>query len=216
MGSNGVTTMGDPSDVTNVSPYTANMYNALQGWAGKAGQSMQGLGAEQNIASLAGAAPQIQGLVGSLTGPYVQNAEAARDLIQQQAMEGVASMYSGQGALQSGPALSAMAQGAAIPAAQTAQQIAQMQGQMGMGLGQQMLGQLGTQYQTQAGLLGSALGMQAGLAQPEWWQPTYVQEEGGMGILGGAGMGAGIGAAFGPWGAGIGAALGGLGGALGL
>ena len=70
-----------------------------------------------------------------------------------------------------------MARGAALPAAQTAQQLAQMQMQMGMGLGQQFLGQRGQQYQAQTGLLGSILGGLGQMGAPEYWQPTYNIED---------------------------------------
>jgi hypothetical protein len=209
--------VGSASDVQNVNPYTEQTYNTLQNWIGQFGTGMGFTTPEANLASLTGAAPAIQGLVGQLTGPYVQSAEEARDLVMQEAMKGVASQYAQGGAVNSGAALSAMARGAALPAAQTAQQIAGLQGQIGYGLGQQYLGQLGSQYQTQAGLLGQGLGMQTQMGMPEWWQPTYLMPQQGMGAFGGGLTGASIGGSVGgPWGAAIGGTLGAFGGLLGL
>lgn len=209
--------VGSASDVVNVSPYTEQSYNTLQSWLGEFGAGMQGATPEANLASLVGAAPGIQGLVGELTGPYVQSAEEARDLVAQEAMRNVAGQYASEGAIGSGAAISAMARGAALPAAQTAQQIAGLQSQLGYGLGQQYMGQLGTQYQTQAGLLGQGLGLQTQMGMPEWWQPTYLSPQQGMGALGGGLAGAGLGASVGgPWGAAIGGGIGALGGLLGL
>lgn len=209
--------VGSASDVVNVSPYTEQAYNTLQNWMGQFGAGMGNVSPEANLASLMGAAPGIQGLVGQLTGPYVQSAEEARDLVMQEAMRNVAGQYGNEGAVNSGAALSAMARGAALPAAQTAQQIAGLQSQLGYGLGSQYMGQLGNQYQTQAGLLGQTLGLTTQMGAPEWWQPTYLQPQQGMGALGGGLTGAGIGGSIGgPWGAAIGGGLGALGGLLGL
>lgn len=210
----GTQKIGSPSDVTNVNPMTGNIYNMLQNQMAMSGAQMGGTTALGNIAALQGIAPGIQGLTGLLTGPYVQNAEQTRDLIQQEAMQGVAGMFANQGNLQSGAALSAMARGAAQPAAQAATQIAGLQSQMGSGLAQQFLGQRGQEYSTQAALTGQGLGLLGQYGMPEYWQPTYTQGMSpSVGLLQGAGAGAGIGSAFGPAGAGIGA---GIGGGIGL
>jgi len=209
--------IGSASDVQNVNPNTDNVYNMMQQMMSQSGAQMGNLDAMGNMAALQGIAPGIQSIVGQLSGNYVNNAEQARNLIQQNAMQNVAGMYSNQGNINSGAALSAMSRGAAEPAANTAMQIAGMQGQMGMGLSNAFLGQRGQEYQTQAGLYGQGAGQLGQMGQAEWWQPAYSQGMGGMGgLMQGAGVGGGIGAAIGgPPGAGIGAGIGGLAGLLG-
>lgn len=177
MGDNDITTIGDPSDVTNVNPYTDQTYNLLNQYASQAGTQLNNLDALGNITALSGIMPEIQGLVGDLMGPYAQTAEYTRDLMIQDAMRNVAGQYGDANAINSGAALSAMTRGAALPAAQTAQQLAQMQMSLGSQLGTQFLNQRGQQYQAQAGLLGGALGGLGSMGQAEWWQPTYNVED---------------------------------------
>lgn len=213
--------IGSAADVQNVNPYSQNVYNMIQNQMALSGAQMGDTSALGNIAALQGITPEIQGLVGQLTGSYVQNAEQMRDLIQQEAMQKTASMFADQGNINSGAALSAIARGAAQPAAQAATQIAGMQSQLGSALTQQFLGQRGQQYSTQAGLLGQGMGIMGQMGMPEYWQPTYVQGMGPFGgLMQGAGAGAGIGGAFGPAGAGVGAGIGAgiglLGGLLGF
>lgn len=212
--------IGSASDVQNVNPYSQNVYNMIQKQMAMAGGQMGNLDALGNIAALQGITPGIQGLTEQLTGPYVQNAEQMRDIIQQQAMQQAASMYSGQGNINSGAALSAIARGAAEPAAQAAMGIAGMQSQIGTGLANAFLGQRGQEYSTQAAMLGQGMGLMGQMGMPEYWQPAYQTGMGPFGgLMQGAGAGAGIGGAFGPVGtgvgAGIGAGIGLLGGLLG-
>jgi hypothetical protein len=190
--------LGDPSDVTNVNPYTQQLWNNLQGLQQGFTSGMGQFAPTNNIASLEGALPGIQNISGALISPYGANLMNTADILSQQAMRDVANQYSGAGALNSGAALSAMTRGAAEPISNAVTNIAGMQSQLGGGLAQSLLGQMGGAYGTQANLLNNVLGLQGGLGQAEYWQPTYSstyqpgffeQLTGGLGGILGLGTG---------------------------
>lgn len=165
--------LGDPSDVTNVNPYTSQQWNNLQGLQGMFSSGMGSFAPLNNIASLVGATPGIQSVANTLISPYGTNLTNTADILGQEAMRNVANQYSNAGALNTGANLSAMARGYATPISEAVTNIAGMQSQLGGGLANSLLGQMGGAYGTQAGLLGNVLGMQSQYGAPEWWQPTY-------------------------------------------
>jgi hypothetical protein len=200
MGGQNVTEkLGSAEDVTNVNPYTSQLWNNLQGLQSGFTANMGNYAPTNNVASLEGVLPGIQSISNSLISPYGTSLMNTADILGQSAMRGVASQYSNAGAVNSGAALSAMARGYAEPVSQAVTNIAQMQSNLGGGLASSVLGQMGSAYGTQAGLLSNVLGLQGNLGQAEWWQPTYssyYQPSGFEQLLGGLGgvLGLGTGA----------------------
>lgn len=233
--------IGSSADVENINPNTANAWNAFAQMmpAARAGMGdviagLQGIEYDPNawFSQWMSQMPQMQGLAQMATEPFdaagtsyaARAADMARRKVEQQ--------YGG-GGLYSGAFGKAVGEGMAMPYLQAAANSEQLQGNIfaqlagqGMGLNAQ-----GQQYETtsqlqalaeQGGLWGNQMNIagsgMASLGAPEWWQPTYVQEQDPlMGALGGALSGAATGLMTGGLpGALFGGVAGGAGGALGM
>lgn len=198
----------DPSLITNINPLTQPLMGDLSAQAGNLQNAItQGQGSGANLTSLAlanqfdpgaanrqflGQAPGLQSLAASVFDPAASQALAQR--ASQQAIGNIAGQFGAQGpgALRSGAAAGAIAEGAINPLlAQQARQdelrgglagqfLGQAQGltqqgqQFGTQAGLQGLGLAGDIFGTQAGLLGQTRGQQAGLAAPEFFNPQVA------------------------------------------
>lgn len=218
------TALGDPSDVTNVNPYTDSFFQQLQGQGNNLWNSLMGPGSGNQFY------PQMQQALGQIdpqaaNNYFINNAagnyrdiaeqnfaqyntanQAVADRLSNQAVQNIASQFAnrGPGGLRSSGAMQAISEGAINPLLQSNAQIGQMiGGQAGQMQGQGMnnlfnayntanqqrlagIGQmLGSADQRQAllgNLFGSLSGMQAGMAGPEWWQPTYANNPNYLGM----------------------------------
>jgi len=178
--SDSVLKVGSASDVTNVNNLTKSMFSNLQSDYGT-GSAFEKLMSES---------PRLMDLVFGATSPLAEAYGAQGDILSTKAVQDVANQFSGMGALNSGAALSAMTRGAADVRANLMSQLASQQ--------TSLLGNLlGTTAQGEYGLENTALGIMGSYAQPEWWQPTYIQQEGqgigdilgsALGIAGGLGL----------------------------
>lgn len=220
----------DTSNALYQSLQTGGKYDPAQ-WMNQGLQSyMQGIGAVSDLYGQ-GISAQIPGLQ-DVARSTAENALSqygvdARALAQQQArqaQENVASEYAGSGALNSGAALKAIAQGTANPLLQAETNIANQYGNL---YGQTANALYGNAYQNlanqgsaltslygnlgaqQYGYGGQLTGLLGQLGQSSYIAPQYVQKQGlGSQILGAA-TGGLIGGITGGLGKGIGTALGG-------
>jgi hypothetical protein len=179
-----VTKLGSADDVKQVNPLTGKFWNQLGGMQQQFQGQMGQYSPEMMFQNLAGQSGQLQGLTRDLMGGYANRAQETAGLLSNQAMESVANQFGGSNALHSGAALSAMAQGAALPQAQLQQNLAQMESGIGQNLANQFLGAQQQGYGAGAQLLGTTMGLQGQLAAPEWWQPSYHVKEGSGGLFG--------------------------------
>lgn len=234
--------IGDPSDVQNINPYTQNAWNqmsqmfpaaqaGMQGIIGQLG-SMAEYSPEAWMEQLISQNPTLQGFVQQSVDPFGQAANRYADVAAGNAMRDIEARYAGTN-LHSGDFGQAVAQGVAEPYLQAAQASEALQSNMSNSL-LQLAAQLnaqGQQYATQSeieklaqqgnlyqGMLNTAGAGMASLGQPEYWQPTYVEDTGPLKrTLGGAISGALTGIMSGnPMGALIGGIGGGAMGALGM
>lgn len=117
--------------------------------------------------------------------PFASDETAQR--LSKEASQNVAQQYAGagQGALRSSSANRAQMNAAITPLLQHQQALAQMQGGLSgqlMGQGQQLYQQGALQGRGQnlsalGGMYGNQLAGMAAMAQPEWWQPAYEQNQ---------------------------------------
>jgi hypothetical protein len=234
--------IGDPSDVQNINPYTQNAWNQMSQMFPAASAGMQGIIGQMGsmtqydpdawMRQLISQNPTLQGFVQQSVDPFGQAATRYADVAAANAMRDIEARYAGTN-LHSGDFGQAVARGVAEPYLQAAQASEALQSNMSNSL-LQLAAQINAQGQQyaiqselerlaqQGGLYGSMLntagaGM-ASLGQPEYWQPTYVEDVGPLkGALGGAVSGALTGIMSGnPWGALIGGLGGGAMGALGM
>lgn len=231
--------VGDSRDVTNVNPWTNQMFaqegeqqNMLRslifgnGASGGMFQQMQ----DNPMGMFMNTAPDLQRLALSGTTPFGQAQMSMADALAPQIAESVAAQYGGPtNAFYSGAAIDASARGIGDVYNQALTNITGAQNQMLSGLyGQAMPGLFGMQQNllgTGAGMLDASMNRTAQASMPEWWQPSYLQGSGGMNFnmgnalgagMSGAATGAAIGTPFamtGP-GAAIGGGIGFLGGGL--
>lgn len=195
--------IGSASDVTNVNPLTAGYMTDLS-------KMIQGLqGATDPLNAFMGALPGLFGAAIGGTNPYTQAVQQYMGAITPGAVRGALTPYNEENAFYSSGAVDAATRAAGEIQATGAKDIIGMQTQMGQGLAGYGAGLLGQQ----TGLLGQLAGYGAGMAAPEWWQPTYMERNTGFGnFMEALGPIAGIASMFIP-GAG---ALGALGGAAGF
>ena len=209
------TAIGSPSDVQNINPYTTNVWNQMSQMFPAAQAGMEGIIGEISnmgaydpnawITQLASQNPTLQGFVQQAVDPYNVAATSYAADAASRARREVEAAYAGRN-IYSGDFGQAVAQGVATPYLEAATSSEQLQANMSSGL-LQLAAQLNANQQQvaaqleleklaqQGGLYGNMLstagaGMSA-LGTPEWWQPTYVEDTGGLkGALGGAVSGA--------------------------
>ena len=184
-GTEAYTAVGDPSDVSNVNPYTDSAFDSLFGdsgflnqFEGQMGQFDDPLGGINSF--LNGAAPQqILDLIMGATSQYGQAQAAVGTANADEAGLGTAQMFVGQNSFNSGAAMTAvqLARQRALneSSAQTLGMQTQLAGGLlntGLGAASNAYGATGDRY---AGLLGGALGQLGQFGAPEYYQPTYVE-----------------------------------------
>jgi len=161
--------VGSASDVQNVNPYT----NQYMGDIGKMIQGMQG--ATDPLNAFMGALPGLFGAAISGSNPYTdavnQYRTSASQSVRENALETWANTPYG-----SGPS-SAVARAFGEFETGLGKDIVGMQTQLGGSLAGNAASLLGQQ----SGLLGQLMGYQGQMASPEWWQPTYMQQNTALG-----------------------------------
>jgi len=232
--------IGSASDVENINPNTQNAWNAFaqmmpaaQAGMGDVIAGLQGLDYDPDAwyQQWQSQMPYMQQLSQMATDPYGAAGTSYADVMANRARGQVEQAYGG-GGLYSGAFGKAVGEGMAAPYLQAGTQrealqaniLQQLAGQ-GMGLSSanqqfatntdlQSLAQQGNMWGNQLQTAGAGM---AQLGAPEYWQPTYVEDQDPwLNALGGGLSGAATGfMTGGPMGALFGAGVGGLGGALG-
>jgi len=195
--------VGSADDVQNVNPMTGEAMDANQQSLQQLQQLLYGGGGEGGAIRgfqesrdptagfnwFLGNAPQFQEVAMGATQPLVQNQMEMANMVAPTAVQDVAAQYGGPAnSYYSGGAANAMLEEAARVRQGALGQALQAQ----TGLAGNLLGSalnqapqaFGQARQQDLGLIGQAFGAQQGtlgnisqLGAPEWWQPTYVQEQ---------------------------------------
>ena len=195
--------VGDPSDVTNVNPYTGQVMSSLQDLTGSlrgnlfggeglisdisSGEITQDYDPQSAINQFLSLTPQLQGVATETT--TGGRAADINDQLAGNISRRVSDQF--QGNPQSGAFASSVSSALAEPMFQAQMQREALRNRLLQGLYGDTLSQLGrgdlAQMQMRAdlaraalgeqmGLLGQTMGMQTQMGQPEWWEPTYVRD----------------------------------------
>ena len=189
--------MGDSSDVVNTSPYTGDLWSQLMSSGGFL-QNFLDEGA--NYASMAsaasdpmafmnafiGLAPQLQGIATGATSPFVDATMGVANTAAGNAVDQVLNRFSSDNALYSGAATETAVNEGARAQNSFVQQALGAQTNLANTLLGGGMNTLSNAFANQGGLLAqlagqqyglgsNALGAAAGLAAPEYWQPTYME-----------------------------------------
>jgi hypothetical protein len=201
--------VGDASQVQNINPSTLAFSNLLFGADGGAGllnQTTAGLG--DTLAGgadptagfnyfLNNLAPGLQNLTSATTNPFVQSLFGQADVQAGQAVQDVLSQFSGQNALYSGAALNrALTEAGNVRGNFLGQALGAQTNLAGGLLGGGLQAAAGLFPQTSLAQRGqgldfatSLLGLGGGLAAPEYYAPSYVQNPNFLSVPGLIGTG---------------------------
>lgn len=175
--------VGNPSDVSNVNPYTGQAWN-LQNMIA---QSMMGSGVMDPLTAMnqflarGGVGEGLMGMALGATSPYAQAVGAQAARVAPQAVQTALTPYLQSGGFYGSGAVGAATQAAGDVYANAMERTLAAQTGMAGNLLTSGLGALTSGYGNQMGLFGNVLGGLGQYGAQEWWQPQYVEQMTGAG-----------------------------------